>query len=113
MRNFASSVLLVGMSCAACLIPPGPATIPASGAAGQPRASMTSARIKGENPFNNVYWVLDPESTARRTADQWRATRPDDAAAIEKIADQPSAAWMGDWYPQIELAVKTYVWGRT
>jgi endoglucanase len=113
MCNFASSVLLAGVACAACLIPPGPATIPASGAAGQPRASMTSARIKGESPFKNVYWVLDPESNARRTADQWRATRPDDAAAIEKIAGQPSAAWMGNWYPQIELAVKTYVWGRT
>lgn len=45
--------------------------------------------MKGENPFKNVYWVLDPESNARRTADQWRPTRPDDAAAMEKIAGQP------------------------
>ena len=113
MRCFASLVTVAGLASAACVIPPGAATIPASRVAGQPRASMTSPRAKGENPFKDVYWVLDPESNARRTADQWRATRPDDAAAMEKIAGQPAAAWMGNWYPQIELAVKTYVWGRT
>ena len=98
---------------AGCVIPPGPATIPASGVAGQPRASMTSARRKGENPFRDAYWVLDPESNAKRTADQWRASRPADAAAMDKIAGQPSAGWMGNWFPQIELAVKTYVMVRT
>jgi endoglucanase len=112
MRNL-TWLVLPAVAASACLIPAGPATIPASGAAGQRRASMTSARVKGENPFQDVYWVLDPDSNARRTAEQWRATRPADAAAMDKIAGQPSAAWMGNWYPQIELAVKTYVWGRT
>ena len=74
---------------------------------------MTSARQKGENPFQDAYWVLDPDSNAHRTAEQWRATRPADAAALDKIAGQPAAAWMGNWFPQIELAVKTYVWSRT
>ncbi len=32
---------------------------------------------------------------------------------MEKIAGQPAAAWMGNWFPQIEMAVKTYVWSRT
>src|SRR5580698_7729185 len=108
MRNLASFLALLGVSSVACVIPPGPATLPASGAAGQPQASMTSARVKGENPFKDAYWVIDPESNARRTADQWRASRPDDAAAMEKIAGQPAAAWMGNWFPQIEMAVKTY-----
>src|ERR1022692_1614171 len=112
MRSLASFVSLVALA-AACVIPPGPATIPASGATGQSRASMTSARRKGENPFKDAYWVIDPESNARRTADQWRATRPDDATAIEKIAGQAAAAWVGNWEPQIEMAVTTYVWGRT
>ncbi len=95
------------------MIPPGPKTFPASGVAGQPRANMTAPRAKGENPFKDAYWVVEPESNAHRTAEEWRATRPDDAAALDKLAGQPSAAWMGNWYPQIEQAVKTYVWSRT
>jgi endoglucanase len=106
--SIAGAVLIAG-----CVIPPGAATIPASGVAGQRRAGMTSARKKGENPFQDAYWVLDPDSAAHRTAEQWRATRPADAAALDKIAGQPAAAWMGNWFPQIELAVKTYVWSRT
>jgi endoglucanase len=98
---------------ASCVIPPGPATIPATGVRGQRRASMTSPRVKGENPFKDAYWVVDPESNARRTAEQWRTSRPADAAAMDKIANQPSAGWMGNWFPQIETAVKTYVWTRT
>ena len=59
---------------AACVIPPGPVTLPASGVHGQPRADMSAPRVKGENPFRDAYWVLDGESNARRTATEWRAT---------------------------------------
>ena len=97
----------------ACIMPPSAASIPASGVAGQPRASMTSARIKGENPFKDAYWVIDPESSAHRTAEQWRSKRPADAAALDKIAGQPAASWMGNWNPQIELEVKRVVWAKT
>ena len=86
MRSFALALAVPALVVAACVIPPGAATLPSSGVAGQPRARMTSDRTKGENPFKDAYWVLDPESNARRTADQWRATRPEDAAAMEKIA---------------------------
>ncbi len=96
-----------------CIIPPGPTTIPASGVAGQPRASMTGARVKGENPFKDVYFVVEPESHARRTADQWRARRPADAAALDKIAGQPAAVWLGNWNPQIEMDVKRQVLPKT
>jgi endoglucanase len=109
----AASIVLGALTVTGCVIPPGAATIPASGVAGQHRASMTSARKKGDNPFQDAYWVLDPDSAAHHTAEQWRATRPADAAALDKIAGQPAAAWMGNWFPQIELAVKTYVWSRT
>jgi endoglucanase len=108
-----------GLLLSACIIPPAPATIPSSGVAGQPRASMTSSRKKGQgqgqgqNPFKDVYWVLDPESNAHRTAEQWRAKRPADAAALDKIANQPAAAWMGNWNPQIEMDVKRQVWAKT
>jgi endoglucanase len=74
---------------------------------------MTSARPKGENPFRDVYFVVDIESNARRTAEQWRASRPADAAAMDKIAAQPVASWIGNWNPNVELDVKTLVWSRT
>jgi endoglucanase len=113
-RRFSPGRFSVGLLFfSACIIPPAPATIPASGTAGQPRASMTSSRVKGENPFKDAYFVLDPESNARRTADKWRTNRPADAAAMDKIANQPAAAWMGNWNPQIEMDVKRLVWGKT
>ncbi len=86
---------------AGCVIPPGPRSVPASGVAGQQRTSMTSARTKGDNPFRDVYFVVDIESNAQRTADQWRATRPADAAAMDKIAAQPVASWIGNWNPNV------------
>ncbi len=95
------------------MIPPGPTTTPSSGVAGQTRASMSARYVRGDNPFKDVYFVVERESNAKRTADEWRATRPDDAAALDKIAGQPTAGWMGNWYPNIEMAVKAYVMGRT
>jgi endoglucanase len=95
------------------VIPPAPRSIPGSGVAGQHRASMTSDRVHGENPFRDAYWVIDEESKARQTADSWRASRPADAAAMDKIAGQPSAAWLGNWNPQIESDTKKYVWSKT
>jgi endoglucanase len=110
-RSFA--VIVVTASVAACIIPPAPTTIPSSGVVGQPRASMTSERVRGENPFKDAYWVLDPESNALRTANQWRTNRPADATALDKIAGQPAAAWIGNWNPQIELDVKRVVLPKT
>jgi endoglucanase len=96
-----------------CIIPAGPQTIPASGLPGQPRASMTSSLDKGANPFRDVYFALDPESNARRFANQWRSSRPADAAAMDKIASQPSAAWFGNWNPNVSAAVEIYVRAHT
>jgi endoglucanase len=44
----------------------------------------------------SVLWV-DGGSNARRSADAWRATRPGDAAQLEKIASQPQVRWFGNW----------------
>jgi endoglucanase len=111
--SFASVGALLSLFAGGCIAPPSAAIIPGSGVAGQGRASMTSARTKGESPFKDVYWALDPESNARRTAEQWRIRRPADAAALDKIAGQPAAAWMGNWNPQIEIEVKRLVWANT
>jgi endoglucanase len=49
-------------------------------------------------------WV-DPYSRARRQADEWRTTRPADAAQMDKIAAQPLAVWFGDWSGDVHAAV--------
>ena len=70
---------------------------------------MTAKRAKGENPFKDAYWMPKPRSNAERTADGWRRSRPKDAAAMDKIAGQPAAAWMGNWNPRIQDDVEIYV----
>jgi endoglucanase len=42
-------------------------------------------------------FYIDPYSKAQKTADSWRATRPLDAAQMDKIATQPMAKWFGSW----------------
>jgi endoglucanase len=48
---------------------------------------------------------VSPASNARSTADSWRATRPADAAQLDKIAAQPQARWFGDWNTNIRADV--------
>ena len=55
-------MLAAAAAAAGCVMPPSPRTIPASGAEGQARTSMTSPRKKGENPFRDVYFAVAPES---------------------------------------------------
>ena len=62
---------------------------------------MTSARVKGDNPFHDVYFARRRASRTReRTAEQWRASRPADAAAMDKIAGQPVALLDGQLEPE-------------
>jgi endoglucanase len=70
---------------------------------------MTSPRAKGENPFAGVNFMVDPDSNAGRQVERWKDSRPADAALLKKIADQPTAAWFGDWTPLVERAVARFV----
>jgi endoglucanase len=57
------------------------------------------------SPFaGRLLWV-NPNSNARRQADEWRSSRPDDAAMMDKIAWQPDAQWFGDWNTDVRAAV--------
>jgi endoglucanase len=109
----AAVAAVIAVCLPACIAPPSPRAFPASGVAGQHQASMTAPRAPGDSPFKDAYWVPSPESHAHRTAAEWRARRPDDAAAMDKIAGQPTAAWMGNWNPQIEMDVKRVVLPKT
>src|SRR5881394_4087129 len=96
-------LLVLAEAWVGCVAPPAPRIIPGSGAQGQHRASMTSARVKGDNPFRDVYFAVARGSSAELAAEQWRTTRPADAAAMDKIARQPVASWMGNSNPNIAV----------
>ncbi len=72
--------------------PPPSTTTPANGLAGQ-----------------RIY--VDPNSDAARQAQQWRQSRPADAALMEKVARGGSAYWTGDWQSsaQVTQDVRAYV----
>jgi endoglucanase len=103
----ARAALLIGAAAAAgCVIPPPQGhLVPAAAGAGGAPPRTPKAPAPGGNPFAGAAFYVDNESSARHQADAWRATRPDDAAAIERIASQPKADWIGDWNPNVELDV--------
>jgi endoglucanase len=51
---------------------------------------------------------VDPSSNARKTADSWRATRPADAAQMDKIAAEAQARWIGNWNTNVQSDVNAY-----
>jgi endoglucanase len=56
-----------------------------------------------------VRWYVDPDSRAARQAAAWEASRPADAAQMEKIASSPQADWFGDWSGDVQAAVAARV----
>lgn len=59
--------------------------------------SIPVASSNSSNPLASFTFYIDQASKARRTADEWRASRPADAAQMDKIASQPMAKWFGSW----------------
>jgi endoglucanase len=60
-------------------------------------AEPGSGAEEASNPFDGVKFYVDPNSAASKQAEAWRATRPEDAAQIDKIASQPSAYFFSEW----------------
>jgi endoglucanase len=52
-------------------------------------------------------WV-DPYSSAAKTADAWRTTRPADATQMDKIAAQSQAIWIGNWNTNVATDVSNF-----
>lgn len=65
--------------------------------------------LPAANPVAGAAFYVDPASAARRQADAWRASRPGDAALIERIASQPQAVWFGEWSGDVRRAVSSAV----
>lgn len=55
------------------------------------------AAQQGANPFAGKRLYVNPDSPAQRQADEWRRSRPQDAALMRVIAEQPQVIWLGDW----------------
>ena len=49
-------------------------------------------------------WV-NPYSSARKTADSWRLTRPADAAQMDRVAAGSQARWIGNWNTNVQADV--------
>lgn len=74
----------------------GPA--PTDGAGGS--ASASAAGI-----FAGAKFYVNPNSNARKTANEWRSTRPADADQMDKIASRSQARWFNEWVGDIHTAV--------
>jgi len=71
-----------------------PTSSDARGVSGTPASPAVPTTA---NPLSGALLWTDPASNARRTADAWRASRPADAAQLDKVAAQPQVRWFGNW----------------
>jgi endoglucanase len=73
--------------------------------------SVGAATLAADPPEDSVAPLrgrrlhVDRTSPAARQADAWRRSRPEDAARMRHIADQPIALWLGNWTADIRREV--------
>lgn len=53
------------------------------------------------NPFAGEKFYVDPNSKAKRQAEEWRGSRPKDARQMEKIASEPATYYFGEWTEKV------------
>ncbi len=63
----------------------------------------------GNNVFAGQKLYVNPSSDPKRTADQWRSSRPQDAYQLDKIASGAETVWLGGWNSDISGFVKNKV----
>ena len=61
------------------------------------------------NPLAGFRLYVNPDSPARQQAGEWRETRPQDAALLDKIAAQPMAFWLVRNNRSVALDIKKIV----
>lgn len=80
--------------------------------ASAPGVALTKALGKATatpNPFAGMLLYVDPTSPARKQVDEWKTSRPQDAALLERIASEPTATWIGDWNQDVRRDVDEVV----
>jgi endoglucanase len=61
------------------------------------------------NPLSGLKFFVNQNSNAKRTADEWRNSRPNDAFQMDKIASSPEAIWLGGWNANVQQDVATKI----
>lgn len=61
------------------------------------------------NPVAGKRLYVDPNSNAKRQAETLRRSRPQDAELVARIANTPTARWLGDWTRDIRREVDAAV----
>jgi endoglucanase len=62
---------------------------------------VLAADVQAPNLLHGGRLYVNPDSPARRQADAWQRSRPEDAARMRLMADQPQAIWLGEWVRDI------------
>ena len=66
-------------------------------------------QAQAANPIAGKRLFVDPNSAAKRQAETLRRSRPQDAELLMRIAQQPTARWLGDWVRDIRREVDAAV----
>jgi len=74
-----------------------PVSAASAPARGTPVLRGRTADSREGNPLALRPLYVEPHGPARSQAVAWKRSRPDDAALIARIAEQPQALWLGDW----------------
>lgn len=83
-----------------------PALFLAAGAlAASPRIAIAADGSDPVNPIARARFYVTPGTHAARQAADWRRSRPQDAALMERIARQPQATWFGGWNRDVRADV--------
>ena len=68
-----------------------------------------SLQADASNSLTGGKLYVDPDSKAGAQAEKWRASRPEDAAQMDKIAAQPQAQWIGGSNQSVQAITKSHV----
>lgn len=72
---------------------------------------QVAPKPQGPNPLAGQRLHVDRGSQAQAAADGLRASRPEDAALLDRIAREPQAFWFGEWSGDAGAAVDAAVSG--
>ncbi len=61
------------------------------------------------NPLLGKQLFIEKNTQAAKQADEWRLSRPKDAAAMDVIANESRGVWIGSWNADPKRAVQTIV----
>ncbi len=105
---YIDQIALTGMGSSAQSVPTASVTgAPTIAPAAQNALSNPST---AGNPLSGMALFNDPDANpALQQQQQWQSSRPNDAAQMAKIANQPKAIWMGSWNSNIESDVQAVV----